>query len=107
MAVFTNPVDFVADGDAPGSVVPYELTRYFHPALSPSCGPERGSRSALIVVAHVFSWPQVGLRHVRGGVAVNSFKQVMHPPVATAQDHDVRHMDVAFNLKCDCLLFAR
>ncbi len=31
-------------------------------------GPEIGSRSALIVVAHVFSWSQARLRHVRGGV---------------------------------------
>ncbi len=31
-------------------------------------GPERDSRSALIVVAYVFSWTPVRLRHVRGGV---------------------------------------
>ncbi len=31
-------------------------------------GPETGSRSALIVVVHVFSWPPACLRHVRGGV---------------------------------------
>ncbi len=30
--------------------------------------PESGSRSALIVVAHVFSWLPVRLRHVRGSV---------------------------------------
>ncbi len=31
-------------------------------------GPEIGSRSALMVVAHVFSWPPARLRHARGGV---------------------------------------
>ncbi len=30
--------------------------------------PEIGSRSALAVVTHVFSWPPARLRHVRGGV---------------------------------------
>ncbi len=33
-----------------------------------TCGPQIGSRSALIVVAHVFTWPPARLRHVRGGV---------------------------------------
>ncbi len=31
-------------------------------------GLERGSMSALIVVAHVFSWPPIRLRHVRVNV---------------------------------------
>ncbi len=31
-------------------------------------GPEIGSRSSLVVVAHVFSWPSTLLRQVRGGV---------------------------------------
>ncbi len=31
-------------------------------------GPKIGSRSALIVVVHVISWPPSRLRHVRGGV---------------------------------------
>ncbi len=32
-------------------------------------GQESGSRPALIVIVHVFSWSPVRLRHVRGGVA--------------------------------------
>ncbi len=39
-----------------------------HRAWPKTRGPEIGSRSALIVVAHVFSWPPARLRHVRGGV---------------------------------------
>ncbi len=31
-------------------------------------GPEIGSRSAFIMVAHVFSWPPTQLHHVQGGV---------------------------------------
>ncbi len=69
---FTNRVDHVADG---GWTVLRELTRDFHPVLSPSClveGPERASRSALIVIARVFIWPLDRLRHVRGGVGRSS-----------------------------------
>ncbi len=33
-----------------------------------NCGPERDTKSALIVIAHVFSWPPVRLRQVRSGV---------------------------------------
>ncbi len=40
---------------------------FFHHAWPKTRGPKRGSRGALIVVAHVFSWPSVRLRNVRGG----------------------------------------
>ncbi len=40
----------------------------FHCAWPKTRGPEIGSRSALIVVAHVSSWPPARLRHVRGRV---------------------------------------
>ncbi len=43
---------------------------FLHRAWPKTRGPEIGSRSALIVVAHVFSWPPVCLRHVRGGVGI-------------------------------------
>ncbi len=41
---------------------------FLHRAWPKTRGLEIGSRSALIVVAHVFSWPPARLRHVRGGV---------------------------------------
>ncbi len=41
---------------------------FLHRAWPKTRGPERGSMLALIVVAHVFSWPPAFLRHVRGGV---------------------------------------
>ncbi len=41
---------------------------FFHRAWPKIGGPEIGSRSALIVVAHVFSWPPARLCHVQGGV---------------------------------------
>ncbi len=41
---------------------------FLHLACPKTRGPEIGSRSALVVVAHVFSWPPVRLRHMRGGV---------------------------------------
>ncbi len=41
---------------------------FLHRAWPKTRGPEIGSRSALIVVAHVFSWPPARLHHVRGGV---------------------------------------
>ncbi len=41
---------------------------FLHRAWPKTRSPEIGSRSALIVVAHVFSWPAARLRHVRGGV---------------------------------------
>ncbi len=41
---------------------------FLHRAWPKTRGPESGSRSALIVVAHVFSWPPARLRHMRGGV---------------------------------------
>ncbi len=46
---------------------------FLHRAWPKIRGPEIGSRSALIVVAHVFSWPPARLRHVRGGVGRRSF----------------------------------
>ncbi len=39
-----------------------------HRAGRKTRGPDSGSRSALIVVALVFSWSPVRLRHMRGGV---------------------------------------
>ncbi len=51
----------------PGSMVLYELTRNFHPVISPMCVVE-GSRCVFIMVAHVFSWPQIRLRHGRDGL---------------------------------------
>ncbi len=41
---------------------------FLHRAWPKTRGPEIGSRSALVVVPHVFSWSPVRLRHVRGGV---------------------------------------
>ncbi len=41
---------------------------FLHRVWPKTHGPEIGSRSALIVVAHVFSWPPARLRNVRGGV---------------------------------------
>ncbi len=72
-AGLANRVDHVSNGSTPGSVVLCELTRHLHLVLSPSClaenlRPEICSRSALIVVAHVFSFPQARLRHMRGSV---------------------------------------
>ncbi len=40
---------------------------FLHRVQPKICGPERGSRPALVVVAHIFSGPPVSLRHVRGG----------------------------------------
>ncbi len=39
-----------------------------HRAWPKNRGPERDTRSALIVIVHVFSWPPVHLRHLRSGV---------------------------------------
>ncbi len=44
------------------------IQSFLHRAWPKTRGPEIGSRSALVVVAHIFSWPPVRLRHVRGGV---------------------------------------
>ncbi len=66
-------------GIHPGQIEPASpiesttLARDFHPGLSPPCVAEdprsgKGSRSALILIAHVSSWSPVRLRHVRGGV---------------------------------------
>ncbi len=52
---------------------------FLHRELSNTRGPVRGSRSALFVVAHVFSWPPVRLRHVRGGVG-KSGSLINSPP---------------------------
>ncbi len=41
-------------------------------------GPEGGSRSALIAVAHVFSWPPARLRHL--GVGVGRRKSLISSP---------------------------
>ncbi len=41
---------------------------FLHRAWPKVRDPEVGSRSALIVVAHISSWPPARLRHVRGGV---------------------------------------
>ncbi len=46
---------------------------FLHRAWPKTRGPEIGSRSALIVVAHVFSWPPARLRHVQGGVGRRMF----------------------------------
>ncbi len=43
-----------------------------HRACPKTRSPEIGSRSALIVVVHVFSWPPARLHHVRGGVGRRS-----------------------------------
>ncbi len=43
-----------------------------HRAWPKTRSPEIGSRSALIVVTHVFSWTPAHLRHVRGGVGRRS-----------------------------------
>ncbi len=39
-----------------------------HRARPKTRGPEIGSKSALIVVTHIFSWPPARLRRVGGGV---------------------------------------
>ncbi len=44
---------------------------FLHRAWPKTRGPERGFRSALIVVAHAFSWPPVRLRQVQGGVGTS------------------------------------
>ncbi len=44
------------------------IQSFLHRAWLTTRDPERGSRSALIVVAHVFSWRPVRLRHGLGGV---------------------------------------
>ncbi len=41
---------------------------FLHCAWPKTRGPDIGSTSALIVVAHVFSWPLARLHHVRGGI---------------------------------------
>ncbi len=46
-------------------------------------GPERGSRYALIVIAHVFSWPPVRLRHVRSGDQLTLSTQSLRPTYRT------------------------
>ncbi len=50
--------------------LPYEIftQSFLHLAWPETCGPKSGSRSALIVGAHAFSWPPVHLRYVRSGV---------------------------------------
>ncbi len=60
---------------------PIQFTRDFRSVLSPlkARGPERGSRSALIVVAGVFSWLPVCSRHVRGGLG-RSRSLISSPP---------------------------
>ncbi len=45
---------------------------FLHRAWPKTRGPEIGSRSAFIVVAHVFSWPPVRLRPMRDGVGRRS-----------------------------------
>ncbi len=45
---------------------------FLHRALPKTRGPKSGSKSALIVVVHVFSWPPARLHHVRGGVGRRS-----------------------------------
>ncbi len=44
------------------------IQSFLHCACPKICSPVSGSRSALIVVAHVFSWPPARLHHMRGGV---------------------------------------
>ncbi len=72
-ADITDRVYHVTDGDTLGSTVLCELSRDLNPFLFLSCvaktrGPERGTRSVLIVAVHVFSWFPAYLRHVRGSV---------------------------------------
>ncbi len=65
-AGITNWTDHVSNRGTPGSTVLCELTRDFHPVIAPSCVADDsqsggGFRSALIVVAHVFSWHPIRL----------------------------------------------
>ncbi len=66
-AVITNWVDHVSDGSTSGSLETFTQS-FLHRAWPKTRGPGRGSWSALIVVAHAFSWPPVRLRNVRGGL---------------------------------------
>ncbi len=64
-----NWVDYVLDGGTAGvSSLETSAQSFLHRAWPKTRGPERYSRSALIVVAHVFRWPPVRSRNVRGGV---------------------------------------
>ncbi len=52
------------------SAVLCELAGGFHQcAQLKARGLKSSSKSALIMAAHVLSWPPIGLRHVRDGVA--------------------------------------
>ncbi len=64
---FTNCVDHVSRLNGLGSLDTFTHS-FLRSAWPKTRGPERGSRSALIVVAHVFSWLPVRLRYMRGSV---------------------------------------
>ncbi len=86
--VFTNWDDPVAYWGTPGLTFLCELTKGFHSVLSPSCVAENPrSRSALIVVAHVFSWPPVRLRHVRGGTGTINPASDLLDALAVCDEH--------------------
>ncbi len=61
------------------------FTQFFlHRAWLKTRGRESDSRTALIVIAHVFSWPPGRLRHVRGGVG-RSRSLISSPSTRLAQ----------------------
>ncbi len=72
-AGITKCIDHVSDGSTQAqrscasSLVTFTQS-FLHRAWPKTRGLESGSRSALIVVAHVFSWPLASPPHVRGGV---------------------------------------
>ncbi len=65
-AGITNRVDHVSNGSIPGSAVLCELTRHFHPVLSPSCVAEDSRSGNRFQVGLDRGSPC--LRHVRGCV---------------------------------------
>ncbi len=87
-AGITNRVDHVSDGSTPGSVVLCELTRHFHPVLSPSCVAE-DSRSG-----HRF---QVGLD--RGSPCLQLASSSSAPRVRRCGKEKVLHQ-LTFGTSC-------
>ncbi len=84
-----------------------KLTRDFRPVLSPShvaegSISEEGSRSALIVVAHVFSWPPVRLCHVWGGMGRS--RPLMSSPSGRSYGRSP-FSTTGGSLPCGCNLF--
>ncbi len=61
---------------------------FFHRALPKTRGLKSGSRSALIVVAHILSWPSARLRHVRGGVSRRRSLITNHSCFTISATHD-------------------